>query len=81
MSILYWTANFKIRSRSEIPEFHYTIIPLIVGVTNIIRVTLQVYVPKSSACMGELYLTRLAIVYGIVIVPGAVSNVLYILFS
>jgi len=45
---------------------------------NIIRVTLQVYVLKSSACMGELYLTRLAIVYGIVTAPGAVYNVLYL---
>jgi len=28
--------------------------------TNIRRVTLQVYSLKTSACMGELYLTRLA---------------------
>jgi len=29
--------------------------------TNIKRVTLQVYALKTSACMGELYLTRLAL--------------------
>jgi len=51
------------------------------GEINIIRVTLQVYVLKSSACMGELYLTRLAIVYGIVTATGAVYNVLFIFSS
>jgi len=48
------------------------------GETNIIRVTLQEYVLKSSACVGELYFTRLAIVYGVVTAPGAVYNVLFI---
>jgi len=55
--------------------------PPIRGETNIIRVTLQEYVLKSSACVGELYLTRLAIVYGIVTATGAVYNVLYIFSS